>query len=186
MDWPSLLAIAVALAMDAMAVSIAVGTRLVEITPRHVFRLAFHFGLFQAMMPVIGWTAGWSLAEVLARYDHWIAFCILAGVGLKMLDDAIRDNKARLAADPTRGWSLVGLSVATSLDALAVGFSIALIGLSVWKPAVVIGLVAAAASTLGITLGARWRVAWGRWAEAAGGVILIGIGVSIVMSHLNA
>ena len=185
MDWLSLLAVAVALAMDAFAVSIAVGTRLARITPRHVFRLAFHFGLFQALMPVLGWAVGRSVAEMLGDVDHWIAFCILGGIGLKMIVDAVQDSPSRLAEDPTRGWSLVGLSIATSLDALAVGFSMALIGLSVWRPAVVIGLVAAAASLFGVMLGARWRVAWGRWAEAAGGLILIGIGISIVVSHLH-
>ncbi len=170
--------------MDALAVSLAVGLRLGRITSRHVFRIAFHFGLFQALMPIIGWSVGSSLAKYLQTVDHWIAFVLLAGIGGKMLWESRAEDDTADGADPTRGWSLVILSIATSIDALAVGFTLALLHVSVWFPAVVIGLVAAGLSWAGIGFGARIGRRWSRVADAAGGTILILIGLRILVSHL--
>ncbi|WP_460168405.1 manganese efflux pump MntP [Thermostilla marina] len=181
-----MLALAVALAMDALAVSVAVGLRLGEITSRHVFRIAFHFGLFQALMPIIGWSVGSSMASRLEAVDHWIAFALLVGIGGKMFWESRSDDEPEDTADPTRGWSLVVLSIATSIDALAVGFTLALLNESVWVPAVVIGLVAAGLSWAGIGFGARIGRRWSRVADLAGGTILILIGTRILLSHLAA
>ncbi len=172
--------------MDAFAVSIAAGLAIATMTPRHVFRLAFHFGLFQFMMPIIGWAVGREVALYAADYDHWLAFGLLSGVGGKMLREAFFDRQEKSNTDPTRGLMLVTLSVATSLDALAVGLSMALLNVSIWVPSVVIGLVAAALSTVGILFGARLGMRWGRWADAAGGCVLLGIGLKILVSHLIA
>lgn len=180
-----ILGLAVALAMDALAVSIAAGLRVGEVTPRHVFRVAFHFGLFQFLMPVIGWSVGLGVAGWLEAFDHWIAFGLLAGVGGKMLLEAGSDSEHE-GTDPTRGWSLVVLSVATSLDALAVGFTVALFQVSVWFPSVIIGLVAGGLSWFGICCGSRLGTRWTRWADVAGGLILILIGTRILVSHLAA
>ena len=119
MDSLNLLALAVALAMDAFAVAVAAGLAIKLLTKRHVFRLAFHFGLFQALMPTLGWTAGFALHRIIAAFDHWIAFGLLAFVGGKMIRDAFFGAEETLDAsrDPTSGWSLVVLSVATSIDA---------------------------------------------------------------------
>ncbi len=184
MNWPTLLGIAVGLAMDAFAVSIAAGLTVDRVTPRHTFRLAFHFGLFQFMMPVLGWLAGRELAALIAAYDHWVAFALLAYVGGKMLWESGRQHQPENRSDPTRGLTLVTLSVATSIDALAVGLSLAFLrpGQSVWGPSVVIGLVAAAFTAVGITFGSRIGAKWGRWAEALGGVVLLGIGLRILIS----
>jgi len=181
LGWLVLLGIAVGLAMDAFAVSAAVGLRLASVTPRHVFRLGFHFGLFQFLMPIIGWTVGAPLSDRLGAFDHWAAFGLLSYVGGKMLWEA-RDERPRRASrsDPTRGLSLVALSVATSLDALAVGISLARLGTSIWTASVVIGLVAALLSALGIAFGGRIGARRGRWAEIAGGAVLILIGISIL------
>ena len=181
-----LLGIAVGLAMDAFAVSIAAGLNLAPVSPRQVFRLAFHFGLFQFMMPVFGWLAGRQLVAYISTYDHWVAFGLLGLVGGKMLLDAARGKKSGYKVDPTRGFMLVTLSVATSIDALAVGLSMAFLRDSVWTAAVVIGLVAAALSAVGIGFGGRLGRRWGRWAEAAGGCLLLLIGARILVSHLSA
>jgi manganese efflux pump family protein len=173
----SLLGIAVGLAMDAFAVSIAAGLAVESVTPRHVFRIAFHFGLFQFMMPVIGWLAGELLAAYFGNYDRWIAFGLLTYVGGRMLWEARSEKKDQGARDPTRGLLLVTLSIATSLDALAVGVSMAFLRVSVWIPAVVIGIVTATLSAVGITFGGRIGPRWERWAEAAGGIVLILIGL---------
>jgi len=184
----NMLAVAVALAMDAFAVSIAAGMKIKRVDGGHVFRAGFHFGLFQFMMPVIGWFAGRAFAAWVAPFDHWIAFVLLAGLGGKMLYEAKGHDPAPTggAADPTRGWSLVLLSVATSIDALAVGLSLAVIGVSIWVPAVVIGVVTCTLSGLGIRFGARLGHKIEHEAEAVGGLILIAIGVKILISHLAA
>jgi putative Mn2+ efflux pump MntP len=183
----TLIGIAVGLAMDAFAVSIGAGLTLKTVDARQTFRLAWHFGLFQALMPVLGWLAGRSLARWIAPVDHWIAFGLLGVIGGKMIHEALKDDDQREArrSDPTKGWSLVLLSVATSIDALAVGLSLALLGVSIWWPAIVIGLVAGAFTTVGIQLGKRFGALLGRRMEIVGGVILIAIGVQILVEHLG-
>ena len=182
----SLLAVAVALAMDAFAVAVVAGVTLVPLTGRRVFRLAFHFGLFQAMMPVIGWAAGSAVYSAIAPIDHWVAFVLLGIVGGKMIASGIRGpTEEAIRVDPTKGWDLVMLSVATSLDALAVGLSLAMIGASIVVPAVVIGVVAAAFTVVGMVLGRRVGQAWGKRVELVGGVVLIGIGVRILIEHMT-
>ncbi len=181
----TIIGIAIGLAMDAFAVSLAAGLAIGRLTGRHVFRAAFHFGLFQFMMPVAGWFAGRTIAQYMAACNHWIAFGLLAFVGGKMIWDAGQAEHPRGDKDPTRGWSLVILSVATSLDALAVGFSMALLGVSIWLPSIIIGLVAAAMSLAGILIGSRLGGGAKRWAERLGGLILIAIGLRILIEHLS-
>ncbi|MDD4788844.1 MAG: manganese efflux pump MntP family protein, partial [Pirellulales bacterium] len=149
-------------------------------------RIAFHFGLFQFMMPVLGWLAGRNAAAYISEWDHWLAFGLLGLVGGKMLWESTEEKKFASRKDPTRGFSLVLLSVATSLDALAIGLSMALIGVSVWVPSFVIGLVACGLSAVGIAFGARIGPRWGPWAERAGGCILLVIGLKILIAHLAA
>ena len=186
MGWLSLLALACALAMDAFAVAMVTGLTLRPLTRRHVFRLAFHFGLFQALMPALGWAAGNAVRNYIAAFDHWIAFGLLTFVGGRMIWGALTGDgdKAAAANDPTSGWSLVVLSVATSIDALAVGLSLAMLGLPIVVPAVIIGLVAAAFTAVGMALGRRLGSLWGKRVEILGGLILIGIGVEIVVEHV--
>ncbi len=174
------------LAMDAFAVSIAAGLTLAPVTPRQTFRLAFHFGLFQFLMPVLGWLAGKEVVVYIRAYDHWAAFGLLALVGGKMLWEARWPSEPDRRADPTRGLMLVALSVATSIDALAVGLSMGLMGVPIWTASIVIGLVAATLSTLGMRFGSRLGPRWGRGAEAVGGVVLLAIGVRVLLSHLLA
>src|SRR5512142_2560502 len=126
MGWLALLALAVALAMDAFAVAIVTAVALDGVTERHVFRLSFHFGLFQALMLALGWLFGDAAAALLASVDHWIAFGLLAIVGGHMIWGASHGGPHAVAPDRTRGWDLVMLSIATSIDALAVGLSLAL------------------------------------------------------------
>ena len=177
--------IAVGLAMDAFAVSIGVGLTARQVSPRTTVRLAWHFGLFQALMPIVGWLAGLSVSRWISDVDHWIAFALLAGIGGHMIYQALwGDEEERAAKDPTRGASLVVLSVATSIDALAVGLSLALLGVDIWWPAVVIGVVAFVFTAAGLHLGNRFGALFGRRMEILGGLILIGIGVRILIDHL--
>jgi putative Mn2+ efflux pump MntP len=180
MDALTLLGIAVALAMDAFAVALAAGVVLDPLQGRHLFRLGFHFGLFQALMPIAGWLAGLTVQRWIAGYDRWAAFALLAFVGGKMLYEALRREEGKTAADPTRGFTLVMLSVATSLDALAVGLSLAMLGVSIWVPALVIGVVASALTVLGLLLGRRIGTVWGRRVEMLGGLLLCLIGLKLL------
>ncbi len=125
-----LVGVSLALALDAFAVSTAAGIFLDRMTARHVFRISFHFGLFQFLMPVIGWAAGLSFARQIEHIDHWIAFGLLTAVGAKLIHGA-RQLSDHWSNDPTRGLLLVTLSIATSIDALAVGLSLWFLRISV-------------------------------------------------------
>jgi putative Mn2+ efflux pump MntP len=182
-SWGTIFGLALALSMDAFAVAIACGMNLAVMTPRHAFRLSFHFGLFKFLMPVIGWLVGRELASTIGAFDHWVAFGLLAFVGGKMLLEARDDKDAESKTDPTRGMMLITLSLATSLDALAVGLSLAFLDVSIYVPSVIIGAVAASLTAVGMAFGNRIGNRWGRWAEAMGGCVLILIGVRIVFSH---
>ncbi len=178
-----LLAVAMALAMDALAVSIATGCRLRMVSLRQAFRLSWHFGLFQALMPVAGWFMGQSVYSLAAQWSHWIAFALLAIIGLRMLKEAYSQEDAECGmADPTKGLSLVMLSVATSIDALAVGASLAMLNISIWFPACIIGVVCFAFSAAGVYLGRMLSHSskFSRYAEVAGGLTLLAIGCNIL------
>ena len=181
-----LLLTAIALAMDAFAVAIATGVALRCASLRQTLRLAWHFGLFQALMPICGWLLGATVRHWVQAWAHWVAFGLLAYIGSKMIVEALRDQgDGRAACDPTRGLTLVMLSVATSIDALAVGLSLSVLRVSVWWPALVIGVVALAFTALGMRLGrtvARAR-SIGQLAGVLGGVVLVGIGVKILADH---
>ncbi len=185
LSWWTLLGIALGLAMDAFAVAVASGLSLASVTPRHTFRLSFHFGLFQFLMPILGWLAGNRVAGYIEGYDHWLAFLLLTGVGGKMLWEAAHARRDQPKADPTRGWRLIVLSVATSLDALAVGLSMAFLGVPVLLPSVVIGIVAGLLTAVGITFGGRLGGRSRYWAEVAGGCVLVLIGANILISHVG-
>jgi len=182
--WFETLILAVALAMDAFAVSLGVGTSGRARGARATFRLAFHFGLFQFLMPVVGWAIGSTVSGAVESVDHWIAFALLAFIGGKMIRGAFAGDTDEPAADPTRGWSLILLSVATSIDALAVGLSLAMLRVTVWVPSVVIGVVACVFSMIGHRAGGRLGARFGSGMEIAGGLLLILIGVRIVVVHL--
>jgi len=180
--------IALGLSMDAFAVAVATGLALPALTVRHIFRLAFHFGLFQFMMPILGWYAGHTVAEHIQLsklYHHWIIFVLLVFIGGKMLWNAYTSHPSnRSRTDPTRGLSLIALSIVTSLDALAAG--IALLQVSIWIPSVIIGIIAGTLTAVGIVFGSRLGDRFGHWAEIIGGIVLIGIGAQALVSHLTA
>lgn len=178
--------IAVGLAMDAFAVSLGVGTTHHARGYRASIRLSFHFGLFQALMPIIGWYAGKTVAPYIAAVDHWVAFALLAFVGVRMIRSGMDPEAEIHDSDPTRGFTLVLLSVATSIDALAVGLGLAMLGVTIWYPVVVIGVVTAFLSLLASRLGSRLGLRFGKIMEIIGGDVLILIGVRVVISHLLA
>jgi len=179
-------AIAVALALDAFAVAITAGVLLKAISLRQNFRLAWHFGLFQALMPIVGWSAGQYIHDRVQIIAHWIAFGLLLFVAQGMLRSASGSGpQPAELKDPTRGATMVMLSVATSLDALAVGLSLSMLKVSIWIPALIIGLVAGGFTTAGVHLGTKLsrvpRVSC--YAELIGGIMLLLIGINILREH---
>lgn len=195
-----LLAIAVALSLDAFAVAAGTGCAVREVRAPQYVRMAGAFGFFQFLMPVIGWYLGTTVHRYIENWDHWIAFVLLAWVGGSMLRSAwgatMRRREGAEAEgdacalppqgkDPTSGSNLLVLAVATSIDALAVGLSFAMLGLNIWGAALLIGCVCAAISGLGLLLGCRLARATtlGSRAELVGGLVLIGIGVNILHTH---
>jgi manganese efflux pump family protein len=189
MDLAATLVIAVALAMDAFSVSISCGMIIDNPGFGHYFRLAFHFGLFQFLMPIIGYFGGLYLEASIRVFDHWIAFGLLTFIGCKMIWEAFKhDNESpdSCRSDPSRGWSLLVLAVATSIDALAVGLSIGILNRPILYPSIIIGVVCALFSIAGVALGNRVGPIFGRRAEAIGGLMLIAIGIKILVEHIAA
>lgn len=182
MTWLEILLISLAMSFDAFAVSLAAAATGFANHPRAIFRLSFHFGLFQFGMPVLGWLGGTALAPVIGPYDHWLAFGLLAWVTIRMLRPKDSDSFEG-QADPSRGTTLVLLAIATSIDALAIGLSLALLNISILWPSISIGLVTASASLLAIQLGRGLHQRFGRQAEIFGGLILIAIAIRIVIEH---
>jgi len=176
--------LALALSIDAFAVSLAAASSGRISGGRATFRLSFHFGLFQFIMPLIGWAAGAGIAPFIAAFDHWIGFGLLIVIGIKMIHSAITHDSGKTREDPSRGGRLVALSVATSIDALAVGLTLGFLNIGIWWPSVAIGVVTATVCVLAISLGQRLHVRLGRTAEALGGVILIVIAIRILVDHL--
>jgi len=169
--------------MDAFAVSLSAGASGRARGKRAAFRLSFHFGLFQFMMPVIGWYAGTRLADFVGAVDHWIAFGLLIWVGGRMIRSGFRGSES-VAGDPSRGMTLVALSLATSIDALAVGLSLAMLRVAIWQPSVLIGLITAGLSLIGLRLGDLLGHRFGHRMELAGGVLLVLIGLRILVGDL--
>lgn len=186
MDYLAIIVIAVALAMDAFSVSICSGMVIERPGPGHYFRIAASFGLFQFMMPVIGYFGGQFLGQVIANYDHWVAFGLLAFIGGRMIRESLgHHDEATECVDPSRGMRLLVLAVATSIDALAVGLSFGLLRQPIVIPSIIIGLVCAAFSVTGITLGRRIGTLVGHRAEALGGIMLLAIGIKILIEHMG-
>ena len=175
--------LAMGLAMDAAAVSLAAAASGFAKDGRAVFRLAFHFGLFQFMMPVIGWFLGVSFVSYFKAVDHWIAFALLLFVGSRMILSGMDRSETVHPKDPSRGMTMVMLSVATSIDALAIGLSLAMLEVDIWYPSVMIGLITGAMSCLAIGIGKRLGSLFGKRMEIVGGLILMLIGVRIMVAE---
>jgi manganese efflux pump family protein len=179
-----ILIIAVGLAMDAFAVALGVGAEGYAKKFRQAFRLSFHFGLFQLFMPIIGWYLGFKVQSYIEEYDHWVAFILLAFVAVRMIRSGLEKHPEKLKTDPTRGYTMIMLSIATSIDALAIGLTLAMLKVEIWYPCVVIGFVTGFLSMIGIKIGHILSSRFGRVMEFIGGGVLLLIGVKILSEHL--
>jgi manganese efflux pump family protein len=186
MDLITTLLVAVSLAMDAFAVSLGVGTSGKARAFRPFFRLSFHFGLFQAGMTFLGWLAGSSIVHWIEDFDHWVAFGLLVFVGGRMILSGLSQASESRDDDLSRGGLLVMVSVATSIDALAVGLGLAFVKVNIVETCLIIGVVTSSLSVLGLLAGGLLGEKFGKHMEILGGLILIGIGFRILVSHLLA
>lgn len=178
--------LAVALAMDCFAVTMGLACGARGLTTKQALRLAVFFGGFQSVMPILGWFAGERLLGLIRNFDHWIAFGLLALIGGRMIWESARMSEAEKACRPdqTQGHRLLVLAVATSIDALAVGLSLGVVSTGIVYPAVIIGITSFVLTLAGAKLGPVVGRLAGRRAELAGGLILVGIGVKILVQHL--
>lgn len=172
------------LGLDAFSVSIAAGAFFRKATKRQKFRLSFHFGFFQFIMPIIGWAIGVNVLKFIEKFDHWVVFGILFALGLKMIWEGRKVGNEIVSKDISKGFYLITLAIATSLDALAIGFSLALLNVHIFFVSLIIGIVAAAMTLIGIRIGERTSAMFNTKAFIFGGIILILLGIKILFEHL--
>ena len=187
MSFFSILMLALGLAMDATAVAVAKGFSAPKLAVRHYLLIALYFGGFQALMPLLGWLVGHQIGGAVAAYDHWIAFVLLSGLGSKMLWEASRESDGEdvPSTDDAFGHrALFGLAIATSIDALVVGVTLPMLHAPLVMTIATIGVVTALLSALGLGLGRRIGAFVGNRLDAAGGIVLILLGISILVEHL--
>ncbi len=184
MQMITIIFIAFGLALDAFAVSIASGIVIKNLKIKDAMKIAFSFGLFQAIMPVIGWLAGLSISEFISGIDHWVAFGLLSVIGIKMIYESFKIEKVEKSFDPLNAYVLFLLSIATSIDALVVGLSFAILNILIVKPIIIIGFVTFIMSFIGVFVGKKVGHFFERKIEFVGGLILIAIGAKIFIEHL--
>ena len=172
------------LAMDAFAVSVASGFTIKRLHLRHAVVIALSFGLFQAIMPVLGWLAGIGIRELIQHIDHWLAFGLLSFIGIKMIYESTKLEAIEHRKDPLAFPVLIVLSIATSIDALAVGLTFAFLKIAIAGPVIIIGSITFILSLLGVYIGDKFGHFFENKIEAIGGIILILIGLRILISHL--
>lgn len=180
----SIFMIALALAMDAFAVSISSGITLIKVSIRQALVIAAFFSGFQALMPVIGWWLGLQVLDLIRAVDHWIVFGLLAFIGGKMIHDA-RRGEDQSPANPLKITTLLLLAVSTSIDALAAGITFSLLEISILSPVIIIGTVTFSLSFAGCFIGGWFGHIFEKKLEIIGGLILIGLGIKILLEHLT-
>jgi len=184
MDIISIIFIAFGLAMDAFAVSITSGLTIKHLKINDALKIAIFFGSFQAIMPLIGWSAGLGFRNFISGIDHWIAFGLLCIIGCKMIYESSKMEVNNKKIDPLNVYVLLMLSIATSIDALAVGLSLSFLNVSIALPVIIIGVITFLLSIFGVYFGNRFGHYFERKIEIIGGLILIGIGIRILITHL--
>jgi len=184
MNFLEIFLIAIGLSMDCFAVSVSFGTSH-RLSWRDIIRMALFFGLFQGLMPLIGWLIGNSVQMLITQIDHWVAFGILTFIGLKMIFQSLKITEMKKVVDIRKTTILLSLSIATSIDALIMGVSFGFIQVKILEAALIITLVTFLISISGAKLGEKATFLPARWAERLGGLVLIGIGLKILLEHLS-
>ena len=185
MDLLSIFIIAVSLSVDSFAASVVLGASSKRVKIINVIKVAFIMGFFQSMMPIIGWGVGDKFKYLISNYDHWIAFVLLGIVGGKMIYESFNDgNKPENSFHISNFYLLVTLGISTSIDALVVGVGFGILKVSVFTPAIIIGVITFLFSATGVLVGKNVGAKFGSKFEIIGGVVLILLGVKILIEHL--
>lgn len=184
LGFATVLITAIGLSADCFAVAVSISISERELSFRKLFRFPLSFGLFQAGMLALGWLAGHTIVGLISSYDHWVAFGLLAFIGGRMIWESFHGIEERSDRDITRWFTLLALSVATSIDSLAAGLSYAFLNVGVLMAAVTTGLTTFFITIFGHFIGTRVGALVEKWADIAGGIILILIGVRILLEHL--
>ena len=179
-----ILLIAIGLAMDAFAVSICKGLSMKKMSWKKALIVGSYFGIFQALMPIIGYFLGSTFEDLVTHIDHWIAFCLLVFIGVNMLKEAFAKDSENCNDDVDFKTMFI-LAIATSIDALAVGITFAFLEVNIWISATMIGLVTFVTSIIGVKIGNKFGDKYERKAETVGGLILIFMGIKILLEHLG-
>jgi putative Mn2+ efflux pump MntP len=185
MDIITIFFLALGLSFDSFAVSISSGVARTQIRFLPATRIAFSLALFQALMPLLGWMIGNHVKDYVQQADHWIAFGLLVLLGAKMFYESLTGDGQKKGFNPLHLWTLVMMSIATSIDAFVVGISFGFLKINIWLSVMIIGIVTFIISMLGILFGKNTGDRLGKWAEIAGGLILAGIGTKILIEHLG-
>ena len=181
----SIIVIALGLSADCFAVAFGSSISLPQIPLNRILRTATSFGLFQAVMPTIGWFLGHNLVQFIESFDHWVAFALLVFVGIRMIWESLHKKEGdEKQVNITRGVPLLVASFATSIDSLAAGLSFAFLNVSIVMAVATIGVTAFIITGVGFFIGRKAGRYLGKWAETVGGIILISIGIKIILSHL--
>ena len=185
MDIFEIILIGFGLAMDAFAVSICKGLSMKKIKWKNAIIIAIYFGLFQAIMPVIGFFLGSTFSKFIQKMDHWIAFVLLSAIGVNMIKES-NDDEGENRNDRADFKTMIVLAIATSIDALAVGITFAFFEVNLWLASLIIGVITFCLSFIGVVIGNKFGDKFQNKAELAGGFILIVIGLKILIEHLSA
>lgn len=188
MNLLSILALALAMSTDAFAAAIGKGTALRKPQWSEALRTGLIFGAIETVTPLIGYALGYAAADYVKAWDHWIAFVLLGGLGLRMIHGALtappQEDEGKPSRNSFRSLALTGL--ATSIDAMAVGAGLALVSVNIWPVAAAIGIATCIMVTLGVMVGRVLGAVAGRWSEAVGGLLLVGIGAALLYGHMPA
>ncbi|MBR8535771.1 manganese efflux pump [Carboxylicivirga sediminis] len=186
MEILTLILLASALAMDSFAVSITAGISLKRFKASTMLRISLIFAFFQGIMPVIGWSLGLNFVEVISNYDHWVVFILLGFIGGKMIYEALQHHEEAHCINIYSNRTICLLGIATSIDALAVGFSFSLLDVEIILPAIIIGCTTFLFSFGGLTIGLKLGSIFRSKIELIGGIILVGIGFKVLIEHIFA
>ena len=179
-----ILLISIGLAMDAFAVSVCKGLAMKKMSWKKAITIGLYFGAFQAIMPTIGFSLGTTFERFITNVDHWIAFILLVGIGINMVKEAF-DKESENRNDNVDVKTMLVLSIATSIDALAIGITFACLKIHIVMPVITIGLITFIISVIGVKIGNRFGDKYEKKAEIMGGVILILLGIKILLEHLG-
>ena len=179
-----ILLISIGLAMDAFAVSVCKGLAMKKMSWKKAIIIGLYFGAFQAIMPTIGFSLGTAFERFITNVDHWIAFILLVGIGINMVKEAF-DKKSENRNENVDVKTMLVLSIATSIDALAIGITFACLKIHIVMPVITIGLITFIISLIGVKIGNRFGNKYEKKAEIMGGVILILLGIKILLEHLG-